>query len=536
MDNRVDPAGGTLPSGVARTAPDYGPVSRDPMPVPYLERPPNIVRIDGGRQLFVDDFLIERSSLRRVFHQPAPHPANPLLRPATTWETGDVPFAMPFSDGVWFDPREQVYKMWYAGNEMWCTCLAVSRDGIAWERPDWGVVPGTNIVLDAPRDSSTVWLDPDDADAPYKMMQTVKRRLSMAEPLVGESTGTFAFTLSGFTSADGAHWQKAVESPVDQATGDRSTFWRDPFRGTWVYSLRDITWQLEGRDAYRTRNFREHGDFLEGMRDISGAIPWCGADDLDPPNPAYPDHAPQLYTLDATPYESLMVGLFSIHHGPENEICAEEGRQKRNQLMLGYSRDGFHWHRHDRRPFVRAQERDGAWDWGNIQSVGGGFCVTEDELLFYYSGRALAEGLWDGNGMTGVTVLRRDGFASLEADRDGGILLTRPLQFTGRHLFVNLDAPEGRLRAAVMDVDGAPLPGFGAEDCRPVGGDGCRLALTWPGRDLGELAGRPLRFRFELVSGALYAFWVSAHETGESGGYLAAGGAGYDGYRDVRNG
>ncbi len=33
--------------------------SREPMPVPYLEYPPEIIPIDVGRQLFVDDFLIE---------------------------------------------------------------------------------------------------------------------------------------------------------------------------------------------------------------------------------------------------------------------------------------------------------------------------------------------------------------------------------------------------------------------------------------------------------------------------------------------
>ena len=49
-------------------------LSLEPMPVPYLEHPPAIIPIDIGRQLFVDDFLIERTTLKRSFHQPRYYP------------------------------------------------------------------------------------------------------------------------------------------------------------------------------------------------------------------------------------------------------------------------------------------------------------------------------------------------------------------------------------------------------------------------------------------------------------------------------
>ena len=130
-----------------------------------------------------------------------------------------------------------------------------------------------------------------------------------------------------------------------------------------------------------------------------------------------------------------MVGQFSIHQGPENEICETKRFHKRNQIALGFSRDGFHWHRPDRRPFIGARSDDAeAWDWGNIQSVGGGILLVGDALRIYYSGRSLWSGFWDGSGGTGVATLRRDGFASLEAGPDGGR--------GGR-----LEAPFGGLRA-----------------------------------------------------------------------------------------
>ncbi len=61
-------------------------LTRDPLPVPYLKSPPAVIPIDVGRQLFVDDFLIDRTTLKRTFHATRPHTANPLLQPDRSWE------------------------------------------------------------------------------------------------------------------------------------------------------------------------------------------------------------------------------------------------------------------------------------------------------------------------------------------------------------------------------------------------------------------------------------------------------------------
>ena len=70
--------------------------------------PPEVVPIDVGRQLFVDDFLIAETTLKRVFHAARYHPRSPVLRPDKPWEEakegGGV--AMAFSDGVWWDPKD----------------------------------------------------------------------------------------------------------------------------------------------------------------------------------------------------------------------------------------------------------------------------------------------------------------------------------------------------------------------------------------------------------------------------------------------
>src|SRR6185436_661557 len=85
------------------------------------------------------------------------------------WETYDDlaartgkpfnPSAMVFSDGVFFDPKDRTFKLWYMAGYGTSTCLALSQDGIHWTKPALDLVKGTNIVYRHPRDSNTVWLD-----------------------------------------------------------------------------------------------------------------------------------------------------------------------------------------------------------------------------------------------------------------------------------------------------------------------------------------------------------------------------------------
>jgi hypothetical protein len=114
----------------------------------------------------------------------------------------------------------------------------------------------------------------------------------------------------------------------------------------------------------------------------------------------------------------------------------------------------------------------------------------------------------------------------MDAGEAAGSLTTRPVQFTGKHLFVNADAKAGELRAEVIDQSGMPMKGLSAADCVPFRADKTKQRVTWKEGDLAAAAGKPVRLRFRLKNARLYAFWVSAKETGASGGYVAAGGPG----------
>ena len=148
------------------------------------------------------------------------------------------PCAMVFSDGVFYDPQDRLFKMWYMAGYVAGTAYATSKDGIHWTKPELDVVPGTNLVQKGWRDSSTVWLDLDagNPQSRFKMAYFTGGRLVLQ------------------TSPDGIHWSEPVHSGP---TGDRTTFFYNPFRQKWIYGIR------AGASGFgRIRQYWEAADFL----------------------------------------------------------------------------------------------------------------------------------------------------------------------------------------------------------------------------------------------------------------------------------
>lgn len=484
-----------------------------PLVPPYLKNPPKVIPIDVGRQLFVDDFLVESTTMTRSFHLPEQYEKNPVMGATTSYDKWrDAPFAAPFSDGVWFDPTDKIFKMWYLAGTGFAFGYALSSDGLSWVKPPLEKGFSNSNVLDTQpfsRDSSTVWMNLDDPNP--------ERRFKMTYYRAGLQTRF---------SADGIQWGDVV---VTHNTGDRTTMFYNPFRKVWVYSIRT------GRKGVgRCRYYCETSDMgKKSWESLNELSLWTCADSLDRVRKIkYEENHPDLYNLDATPYESLMLGLFTIHAQVADE---KTGRPKLNSVTLGYSRDGFHWDRPDRRPFLDASDDPKAWNWGNVQSAGGGCLVVGDKLYFYFSGRNSGRIPDDGSGgATGLAFLRRDGFASMGALNKPETLTTRPIRFLGKHLFVNADVNEGELRAEVLDLDGKVIEPFSLANCQASKTDKTLQPITWKAApDLSTLTNRPVKIRFQLTNGKLYAFWVSPEKTGSSHGYVAAGGPGFTGHRDT---
>lgn len=500
-------------------------LSVEPMPAPYLATPPAVIPIDVGRQLFVDDFLIERTDLVRTFHPAEKYRGNPVLVATTPEELrvhedsssqsisgGSVAL---LHGGAFYDPADESLKLWFSGGTSQRFETARSRDGLHWERGP-GKIANPSTVVPV---NDCFWLDAEATDPAERLkLLAVARAKDRAQHKVQLSPLYHAF----YTSADGAKWTDPI--PAGDSS-DYSSFFYNPFRQRWIYSIKASV-----PPRHRLRRYAESGRF--GEKDIfNTSVFWVGADRLDLPDPRIGD-TPQLYSLGAVAYESLMLGMFYIHVGPHNTVCQKLKTPKTIDLKLGFSRDGFHWDRPWREPFIPSARTEGAWDKGYVHSPGGILFVVGDRLIFPYSGCSGTgpdgrKGMYAGQSI-GLATLRRDGFASMGTD-NGGSLTTRPVTFLGQHLFVNHSSSGGELRVEALTSDGTV-----AARSEPVSGDSTRQAIQWEGgSSLAPLRGKPVRFRFHLTKGRLYSFWVSPDPGGASHGYLGGGSLEAHGTRDL---
>jgi predicted neuraminidase len=504
------------------------PASSEPMEVPYLRRPPKVISIDVGRQLFVDDFLIEKTNLRRVFHQAEKFAGNPVFKAEAPIEKQLKGVVYLGQGGLFFDPMEKLFKLFYTAGWRGPLAMAVSSDLKTWNRPAlgrhegnvllpvgdaWGAGEGTTAGTD-----NSLWYDVTAADPKERIKFLTCWMHAKKEQRVPGLTHSLQLS-------DGGTWSKPT--PCNAPASDYGSIFYNPFRNKWVQSIK--------RDGPRgrCRYYVESDRFLEGA-DWSKAVYWTNADRLDQPEPANAyagidreGDSPQLYSLAAVAYESLMIGMHQIHRGPKNEICAKGQFPKLTDLELGFSRDGFHWDRPDRRGFIRGERREGSWDRAYVHTTTGVCVVLDDQLVFpycAYSGDA-GGGRRDmyGGGAIGLAMLRRDGFASMEAGDKPGVLTTRLLKSSGKHLFVNL---KGELRVELLDEAGSLL---GSSET--VAGDSTKQRIELPG--LSKVGGKPLKLRFHVNRGSLYSFWVASDLSGASNGYVGAGGPAFAGVRDI---
>ncbi|WP_137743002.1 hypothetical protein [Robertmurraya siralis] len=518
-----------------------------PLEVPYLKEKQDIVNIEIGRQLFVDDFLIEESNLSREFHQPKVC-EKPIFEPKTPLEMngGYYPCACPFNDGIFYDDEDNKFKMWYHAGWFNGVGYAESEDGLNWkrlkelypERESESVLPHEFGTI---RDGAAVWIDyhATNRNERYKMFvflrkfdfeikyyhEKPKHAHDDPDSIPPEEKGVL------FQSANGIDWE---ECGTVGHCGDNTGFYYNPFTNKWTFSLRTFS-SLDRR--IRTRGYYETDHFIKGTKWTEDDIVfWTRTDIYDRPDKDM-GYYTQLYDVSATPYESLMLGVFSVFMGPPNDISGKKGTPKINDLKLAYSRDGFHWHRPSYENFISSSRKEGSWNYGYAHPVNGLCLVVEDEIYFYFScfsgvSPKLGSHKYAG-GNLGFAKLRRDGFVSLSDKGNGGELLTTKLQFDGNHLFVNVACEAGSVCAEILDEHSNVIEGYSKADCIPVTGDSTKVQIKWKNKNLEALKNKIIKIRFYLDNARIYSFWIAEGEEGHSKGFMAAGGPGFHEGRDV---
>jgi hypothetical protein len=225
-------------------------------------------------------------------------------------------------------------------------------------------------------------------------------------------------------------------------------------------------------------------------------------DEKDPPDLEF-------YTLDMTTYAGLYVGL--LWNFRTNDATHEP--------EIIFSRDGIHYQRNYRQPFVPRGPK-GAFDAASVfTSIP---VVHGDRILTHYTGRnwrsiETIEEL-EGNGMAyiGLATSRLDGFVSLDgAKNDFSQMVTRAFGFTGSQLRVNVRSALQRawgadpcdVRVELLAPNHEPLPGFTLDDADPITASSLAHTVTWRGQsDVSALAEKPVKIRFHFKNAKLYSF------------------------------
>ena len=501
-----------------------------------------MIEIGSTKQLFFDDFLIESLTNAKQGMNPAVKvDNNPILRPECPWEGN---FMRPNS--VVFDPAEQIFKMWYfsstttvrlengkpvpggASGLLWDTrgevrCLATSEDGIHWERPSLGLVEfegsTDNNILPEKENLPKVpgFLDMQESDP-------AKRYKAMI--MIGD-TQTRGMQYNLFYSPDALDWTPYEYNPVID-TGQELGRWAGRFQG----------WDPIRETYYVTMEASHHwrgpyGKRLVGRAESPDMIHWSEPEIiLVPDEHDFPDT--EFYSMPVIPYEGVYVGLLwifrttNVTHHPE----------------VVFSRDGFHFQRNYREPFI---PRGGSLsDFDSSSVYAETMIVHGDRIFTYYIGTnsrspeiALELGDKSMEGI-GLAVSRLDGFVSLDSgkgwvtkDRSEeelqhiyterqvfgepesfGQMTTRPFGFSGSRLYLNTSmAPIaagpglGEVRVEVLRANHKKLPGFSFHDADPITESGTSQVVSWNGNsDVSALANQPVKLRFYFKNAKLYSF------------------------------
>lgn len=433
----------------------------------------------GSRlELFVDDYVIGELQGDAKLHLHKPEPKQVVLVTGRPWEGNTCAYYTVFRDG-------DLFRMYYRGSHFderagkpahrEVTCYAESRDGIHWEKPDLGLhefagSKRNNIVWDGiGTHNFTPFLDTNPRCPPGARYKAV-----------GRGSGEDKRALYALQSPNGIHWTLMDEAPVitkGAFDSQNLAFW----------------------DSVRGRYVEFHRQFRAGVREIMTSTSNDFLHWTDPVFLEYPETpAEQLYTNAIHAYERAP----HIFIGFPTRFLPQRGNQVEPTLMA--SRDGrsFHRWRDALIPVTAPQDRDGNRSnymaWGLVKLPG-----VEDEYSVYAT-----EAYYTGSdSRLRRFTFRVDGFVSVRVATEGA-LVTRPLRFSGNRLVVNFATSEqGSLRVEVQDEDGRPVEAFRLADCPEIRGDAVEHVVSWkPGADLGRLAGKTVRIRFQLRDADLYSF------------------------------
>ncbi|WP_417387014.1 hypothetical protein [Gimesia sp.] len=481
---------------------------------------PETIQLSLGRQLFLDDRLLDPEMSEHVQRQyNTPHTLRRVLKQEMPWEALGFIFYCSVVD---HDGTAMLYYGAYDSEKQKHFCLATSEDGLTWKRPELKLSDyqesKLNNIFPFEAVEAGVFLDPH---------ASAEKRFRLLHNRHWPDPARAGVYLS--SSADGIHWEQSdvrlfPRVPDSQPSGcwdpqtqEYAVYLRawDPKRSICRVAVKDI----ETPWPYDTQISPLHVWGKEKVATISRELPIVmRPDDRDPENV-------QLYTSNVFRYPWAENAYFAfpaayfLYHGPQLKERALNRNDGAFDVQLAVSRDGIHWDR-QRDAWIQPEFIDDLQL--QLVSMGTGMIRRGRELHQYFVGWPHTHGrpvVWDRDLKNRAEWLKRDlggiycatsrldGFVSMDAGNETGVLTTNPLTITGSQLKLNIDVSgTGIAAVAVLDAAGNAIPGFTAADCEAIHADSVDFPVKWSsGHQLKELAGKSIRLQFQLRHTKLYA-------------------------------
>ena len=439
-------------------------------------RPQRPIELKPGPHLFVDDYLIASSKgVKRRVNCPmrdAKIP-NPLITGKEDNCVAPYMAVIHYPDAGRFRIWYNIYKAKHKDGSARFAHME-SKDGIHWIRPhqvlkDPGTINFGSSVIDEGPDFA-------DPSRRYRLAWWANGGLNIA------------------VSSDGLQWTMLRPYPVLRHNHDINNIFWDSARNRYLATVSvgkadGPTW----KGLRRTTMMSVSKDLLNWEK------PWYVITADDSVDKDYV----QFYAMQGYLNRGeLMIGLVKVLHDDWVAPDTPKGAYGVGYTALAWTRDGEHWVR-DLEPFFEPDPDPKAWDhahaWLDWQLPVG------DEVYIYYGGYKFGHKMdrWEGR-QIGLVKMPRDRYVSHDAEADGGTLQTPPVVLSGSKMTVNARV-DGELRVRLLDAAGKPLPGFDADDCKPVKGDSLAHPIQWK-VPLNTLHGKPAQVEFILRDAKLFAF------------------------------
>ena len=521
--------------------------SHEPLIPDYIKLPPKVINIDIGRQLFVDDYLIDSNDKNiKISSNTASKSSKSIILPSS--EEGD--WAVPNMQSLIYDYYSKEYKMWYKSSESVPTKIAIAKsyDGIHWYKPkiiNYNVKCVNECCNNCFKKYESSLKNCDNINIIIGGCQNGKGYGNCTMILDQKETNTdklfklvygHCHDLILMYSKDGINWNKENYN-LGWGSGSPWYLSFNPFKSKYIFTFRD---NLPHIKKTRTTRYIEIDQLKNKWNKWNNQESYGGAGyktikENDPYHYVVADkydktkfgtRIPGIYCTHTLAYESLMINLISVYQG-DTKIP----KVKSVELYLGFSRDGINYTRpKDRTPFIAEDEET-----KYIIPIGGNLIVKKDLIYLYMFTKIIKK-----NAIVKVVptlyTIRRDGFSYLGYIDGGnwkytGWVLTKLLTTNKSYLFVNYSGKKNPdLYVELLSEKNKVLDGYSKNDCFPIKSDSTKILIKWKNNNTLP-DGKKFKIKF-YFGGNLYSFWTSNSLDGESNGFIGNGSDDYYSYND----